>query len=587
MDNLPIQLGAQGNRAESPASVSPGSTASPENSPSFAAELGRALESELAPPQLHPSDEVGEAAEATETVEVAEATEESPLPDSEEPSEETSEKSSGVERVNESTRRHQSTLEGLLAKVPDSAKLALEHALEASAKGMEAAVAALGKTPVVEASALSDSEEPSEEISEKSSGVERVSESTRRHQSTLEGLLAKVPDSAKPALEHALEVSAKGTEAAVAALGKTPVAEGTESDGVPVEPESVDESKLVEAEPLVEKQAGAFSERGTRPPALRSFQDAIAEATSTSGTAAQDRDNSSMVSRKAVTDRDGEHPSAQAAPTQPLATRPRSVEARAFSLGIDSAQADASPVNKVQADELEAQTSGQDDDSAAANRSAKSEFDLSTLNPEDKGGVVVPFRVSISDPSPGPAGVSLAQHSVRPPTNTIANSESAPAPGAYKADLAAAAEIEHTRPGQIVSSARLLDQLKRVEMQIAFRTEVFGSVQLRTMIRNGQIGATIGVEKGEAQALLTSELPALERALAQRDLRVDNISIFQQSAAGDTGFSHGSEARSDTYPHRRQQAAAWSLEAEFEDSTELSVELYGAAGSPTRLSVRA
>jgi flagellar hook-length control protein FliK len=124
-------------------------------------------------------------------------------------------------------------------------------------------------------------------------------------------------------------------------------------------------------------------------------------------------------------------------------------------------------------------------------------------------------------------------------------------------------------------------------MQIAFRTEVFGSVQLRTMIRNGQIGATIGVEKGEAQALLTSELPALERALAQRDLRVDNISIFQQSTAGDTEFSHGSEARSDTHPHRRQQAAAWSLEAEFEDSTELLVELHGATGSPTRLSVRA
>ena len=244
-------------------------------------------------------------------------------------------------------------------------------------------------------------------------------------------------------------------------------------------------------------------------------------------------------------------------------------------------------MNKVQADELEAQTSGQDDDSAAANRSSKGEFDLATLNPEDKGGVVVPFRVSISEPSPGPAGVSLAQHSVRPPTSTIANSESAPAPGAYKADLAAAAEIEHTRPGQIVSSARLLDQLKRVEMQIAFRTEVFGSVQLRTMIRNGQIGATIGVEKGEAQALLTSELPALERALAQRDLRVDEISIFQQSAAGDTGFSHGSEARPDTDPQRRQQAAAWSLEAEFEDSTELLVELYGATGSPTRLSVRA
>ena len=60
-----------------------------------------------------------------------------------------SEMASVLDRVDHATRRHLSTLEGALSKVPNQARLAIEHALRASMKGNESATSALSRTPAV------------------------------------------------------------------------------------------------------------------------------------------------------------------------------------------------------------------------------------------------------------------------------------------------------------------------------------------------------------------------------------------------------------------------------------------------------
>ena len=54
-----------------------------------------------------------------------------------------------------------------------------------------------------------------------------VEEATRRHLTVLEGLLGRVPEPARPALQHALEVAKRGHEQATAALDRAAEGAGT------------------------------------------------------------------------------------------------------------------------------------------------------------------------------------------------------------------------------------------------------------------------------------------------------------------------------------------------------------------------
>jgi hypothetical protein len=54
-----------------------------------------------------------------------------------------------------------------------------------------------------------------------------VEEATRRHRTVLQGLLGRVPEQARPALEHALEAAKRGHEQANVALDRAAERAGT------------------------------------------------------------------------------------------------------------------------------------------------------------------------------------------------------------------------------------------------------------------------------------------------------------------------------------------------------------------------
>jgi hypothetical protein len=118
--------------------------------------------------------------------------------------------------------------------------------------------------------------------------------------------------------------------------------------------------------------------------------------------------------------------------------------------------------------------------------------------------------------------------------NPLSSTNSAELPGGLQAWNGG--ENAQTR---LVQSAHLAGRLDQSEMHIAMQTDKLGAVELRARVNGDQVGAAISVERHEAHAVLASELPALHQGLADRQLRIENITLFQGSfgsaAAGDGG----------------------------------------------------
>ena len=127
-------------------------------------------------------------------------------------------------------------------------------------------------------------------------------------------------------------------------------------------------------------------------------------------------------------------------------------------------------------------------------------------------------------------------------------------------------------------------------MQIAFRSEALGSVNLRAVARENAIEAAIGVERADVRAHLMSELPALEQALAERNLKVENITISHGATGGGAALSSGSDSYSRAFAQPQQplpyRSGTDGAEHDLALSeSEMTPEELGIAGGSTRLNL--
>jgi trimeric autotransporter adhesin len=105
-------------------------------------------------------------------------------------------------------------------------------------------------------------------------------------------------------------------------------------------------------------------------------------------------------------------------------------------------------------------------------------------------------------------------------------------------------------PNRLVDSAKLVEAAGRSEMRIAMDTERLGPVEVRAHMVGDQVGAAITVEKRDAHSILAVELPALQQALSDKQLRVEQVTLLHASlgsAAGDAGASQRQEQRSSAH----------------------------------------
>jgi hypothetical protein len=90
---------------------------------------------------------------------------------------------------------------------------------------------------------------------------------------------------------------------------------------------------------------------------------------------------------------------------------------------------------------------------------------------------------------------------------------------------------------KVVTSARLTQQAGNAEMQVRLRSPALGPIDVHTIVRGSDIGASIRAEARETQVMLANELSQLERALNERSLRVERLDVLQGSVSG--GWSNG------------------------------------------------
>ena len=126
-------------------------------------------------------------------------------------------------------------------------------------------------------------------------------------------------------------------------------------------------------------------------------------------------------------------------------------------------------------------------------------------------------------------------------------------------------------PSDTLPAARLVDRLGHAEMHLGMRTETFGSVQVHTVIRDSQVGLTIGSERGDLKTYLAAEVPGLESNLRQHDLHFSDVRFLANSfsSAGNQSGSGGSQSQSfqqgRTFP---QAAPGFTLRSENRNETE-------------------
>jgi len=113
-----------------------------------------------------------------------------------------------------------------------------------------------------------------------------------------------------------------------------------------------------------------------------------------------------------------------------------------------------------------------------------------------------------------------------------------------------------------IVDAQISGNASQSEIHLAMQVDRLGPVELHAHVSGEQMGAAILVEKREAHAALAVELPALQQALSDKNLRVEHVWLTQSalhSTAGDTGNAAGQQSRQQS---NARLASSNSLEAQ-------------------------
>ncbi len=96
---------------------------------------------------------------------------------------------------------------------------------------------------------------------------------------------------------------------------------------------------------------------------------------------------------------------------------------------------------------------------------------------------------------------------------------------------------EAARPADAVKASEIYQRVDGSEMHVAMQTDLLGAVDLRATMHQSGLTATISVQRSDVQSVLSSELPALQHALSDRNLHVEQISILNNSVNERAGGS--------------------------------------------------
>ncbi len=250
---------------------------------------------------------------------------------------------------------------------------------------------------------------------------------------------------------------------------------------------------------------------------------------------------------------------------QPTASRPTAV-------GSQQAGVDATTISKGNgAGSTSTGDPHEQENTAAPASDTKGNSTTPSVNFSDAQSVA---HQSVADGSSNPqaSGVTPATPSVVK-DDTPAQKTTAPDPARSDATTNPAMDKPDVDAGtsRVINSAQLGGNDAHSEMHIAMQADKLGAVELHARVTGEQVGAAITVEKKEAHAALAAELPTLQQALAEKNLRVAHVVLLQgalHSTAGGAGDPTERQPRSQPGMAYRQQQAEVPLPPIFAAATE-------------------
>jgi len=106
------------------------------------------------------------------------------------------------------------------------------------------------------------------------------------------------------------------------------------------------------------------------------------------------------------------------------------------------------------------------------------------------------------------------------------------------------ASVDKIKTGD-VHVARIWERDGHMEIRIGMKTDDFGKVEVRTQLRDSQVGLAVESERGDLKTYLSPELPGLQTALHQHSLHLESMDFSHPGgqSAGSQGESYrGSSA---------------------------------------------
>lgn len=93
------------------------------------------------------------------------------------------------------------------------------------------------------------------------------------------------------------------------------------------------------------------------------------------------------------------------------------------------------------------------------------------------------------------------------------------------------------RSATVIQTARVLERVGQTEMRIGVSAGDFGSVEVRASVTQDRLGAAIAATHQDLRAAMMAEMPALERAMEQHQLRLDQFDLSAQIGSRSGGAS--------------------------------------------------
>jgi len=196
--------------------------------------------------------------------------------------------------------------------------------------------------------------------------------------------------------------------------------------------------------------------------------------------------------------------------------------------------------------------------------------------------------IAANSPAPDPAGNLLTAHTPNVPVSHTNTSTPPMAPSStQQAATLSAWQNYDGGAGKMVRSAAITESAGAAEMHVELRSGPLGPLELHTVVHDGSVGAEIHVQGQEAHSLIAAGLPSLERALSDRNLRVENISVYQDHTGSGMGGGERQNSQSDSSPSPHHQALPWDSPAPPRNSSKSSLENEDSANPAAGLSVQA